>query len=72
MDKVFLKRRSIFNDFSYVRHQVQMSDVMAYGDFNVGFKRLSSFIGYRKSTEVTAYKTMSDIIENKVIEVPLK
>lgn len=45
---------------------------MAYGDFNVGMKRLSSFIGYRKSNETTAYKTMSNIIENKVIEVPLK
>lgn len=68
----FLKRRNIFNDFSSVRHLVQMSNVMAYGDFDVGFKRLSCFIGHRKSDKSTAYKMMSDIIQDKVIEVPLK
>ncbi|XP_050426910.1 legumain-like isoform X3 [Adelges cooleyi] len=37
--------RSIFNQYQTVRTAVDMSNVMVYGDFHVGFDKLSSFIG---------------------------
>ncbi|KAL5236595.1 hypothetical protein ACI65C_004005 [Semiaphis heraclei] len=39
-------RRTIFNDFRVVRTNVTTSNVMIYGDLEVGHEKLSSFIGY--------------------------
>ncbi|KAL4100790.1 hypothetical protein QTP88_020819 [Uroleucon formosanum] len=40
------RKRTIFNDFSLTRSNVTKSNVMIYGDLEVGKEKLSSFIGY--------------------------
>ncbi|VVC37946.1 Peptidase C13, legumain [Cinara cedri] len=40
------RERNIYNIFDQVRTAVGDSNVMAYGDFGIGFEKLSTFIGY--------------------------
>ncbi|KAF0761211.1 legumain-like [Aphis craccivora] len=40
------RRRKVFNDYREVRTNVTKSNVMIYGDFEIGKEKLSSFIGY--------------------------
>ncbi|XP_050527223.1 legumain-like isoform X2 [Daktulosphaira vitifoliae] len=40
------KSRTIFRDFEESRTAVTQSNVMVYGDFHVGYEKLSSFIGF--------------------------
>jgi len=44
------EKQTILNNFDYVRSKVKLSNVMPYGDFNVGLDKLSEFIG--KSQEL--------------------
>ncbi|XP_050527225.1 legumain-like [Daktulosphaira vitifoliae] len=43
---VSTKSKTILRDFEEIRTNVTNSNVMVYGDFHVGFEKLSKFIGY--------------------------
>ncbi|KAF0758289.1 legumain-like [Aphis craccivora] len=60
------KQRSIFNDFREVRTNVSKSNVMVYGDFDVGSKRLSSFIGYREYSDDVSLNVQKSSIKDTV------
>ncbi|XP_015367844.1 PREDICTED: legumain-like [Diuraphis noxia] len=50
--KLSARRRTIFNDFRVVRTNVSKSNVMIYGDLELGSEKLSSFIGYTGNDDV--------------------
>ncbi|CAH1731446.1 unnamed protein product [Aphis gossypii] len=60
------KTRSIFNDFREVRTNVTRSNVMMYGDFDIGSERFSSFIGYRENSDDVSRKVQKSSKKNTV------
>lgn len=43
--KEIADKRTVLNNFNYIRTRVKLSNVMPYGDFRVGRDKLSDFIG---------------------------
>lgn len=41
-----LEKQTVLNRYDDIRTRVTESNVMAYGDFECGFEKLSSFVGY--------------------------
>lgn len=39
----------MFNYYKKIRTNVTESNIMLYGDFNIGHEKLSTFIGYKKN-----------------------
>jgi hypothetical protein len=49
-----------------VRTNVTRSNVMIYGDFNIGHEKLSAFIGYQKSNNELITNSKSGELIKKV------
>jgi len=60
------RKRTIFNDFSLTRSNVTKSNVMIYGDLEVGREKLSSFIGYTGNGENSPNVQQSNDLNIKV------
>uniref|UniRef100_A0A2S2QIZ0 legumain n=1 Tax=Sipha flava TaxID=143950 RepID=A0A2S2QIZ0_9HEMI len=67
----FFETRTVLNHFNHVRNLVKLSNVMPYGDFNVGQDKLSSYIGKPSgvfSTNFNHYNTQSSTKNNNTNE----
>lgn len=60
------EKRTVFNAFTNIRHRVNTSNVMVYGDFRIGHQKLSSFIGRRKTSGKQTAKFKLNTIKQKV------
>lgn len=60
------EKSSIFSNFNGIRSNVTASNIMVYGDFQVGHDKLSSFIGSKNSNSNT--KPETEHMKHKVIQ----
>ncbi|KAF0723962.1 legumain-like [Aphis craccivora] len=54
------KQLSIFNDYREVRTNVTKSNIMMYGDFEIGSEKLSSFIGYHENSDEVSRRDLHE------------
>ncbi|VVC37948.1 Hypothetical protein CINCED_3A012616 [Cinara cedri] len=70
IDKTFfdsiMRKKSIFNDYNEIRQHVTLSNIMVYGDFDIGYEKLSTFIGYQKKIDKPSVMSLSKTIQNKM------
>jgi len=61
------KQLSIFNDYREVRTNVTKSNIMMYGDFEIGSEKLSSFIGYHENSDEVSRYVQKSIIKVTIL-----